>query len=332
MVVVAEPRRAALYVDFDNVFTALAALGQSRALAFAKQPGQWLRWLAEGGDGGGPRRMLIRRCYLNPAGSTAPASGGIPAAGDTSQLPFAQFRAALVRDGFEVVDCPRLTMLKNAADMAMALDILDALAHPTRFEEFLILSGDADFTPLLHRLRAHDRRSLVVAPPNAAKAFMAAADQVLSLDAFAVQPQALRPANPAAAVSGAARPTATAAPHGARAAPAPHDRTAPVAAPIHNAAVPPPRSADPGSAEAQRERLLTVIRHHLTETGEPLHLGALGKHLCALGPWVQAGRYGGAGTLTNLVQGSRDWALEAGPAGGWLFDPARHRRPSSQPT
>jgi hypothetical protein len=306
MVAGAEPRRAALYVDFDNVFTALAALDRDRALAFATEPGQWLRWLTEGGDGGGPRRLLIRRCYLNPAGATAPASGGAPAKGDTTRIPFAVFRGALVRDGMEAVDCPRLAALKNAADMVMALDILDALAHQTRFEEFLILSGDADFTPLLHRLRAHDRRSLVVAPPGAARAFQAAADRVLPLDAFAAQFRAAKPAVRAAA-------------------PPPQ---APRAAPAATAL---PHAADSGSPEAQRARLLAVIRHHLAEAGEPLHLGALGKHLCALGPWVQAGRYGGAGSLTKLVQGSHDWALEAGPAGGWLFDPARHRRPSSQP-
>ena len=31
----------------------------------------------------------------------------------------------------------------------MAVDILDAIAHPTGFEEFIILASDADFTPVL---------------------------------------------------------------------------------------------------------------------------------------------------------------------------------------
>jgi NYN domain len=317
MMAEAGPRRAALYVDFDNIFTALAALDRARAQTFATQPGQWLRWLAEGGDGGGPRRLLIRRCYLNPAGATPPTSGGAPAKGDISQTPFSQFRGALVRDGFEVVDCPRLTTLKNAADMVMALDIVDALAHPTRFEEFLILSGDADFTPLLHRLRAHDRRSLVVAPAGAARAFQAAADRVLPVDAVAAQALTSKPAGPAVASPQPKAPPAAAFP--------PPGTEAPARA---SAAV--PSIIDPGSADAQRARLLALVRQHLAGAREPLHLGSLGKHLCAIcGPWVQASRYGGAGTLTKLVQGSREWVVESGPAGGWLFDPARHKRPSS---
>ena len=35
------------------------------------------------------------------------------------------------------------------------------LTHDTYFDEFIILSGDADFTPVLHRLRAHARRTVI---------------------------------------------------------------------------------------------------------------------------------------------------------------------------
>ena len=36
----------------------------------------------------------------------------------------------------------------------MVMDVRDYLNHGTYFDEFVILSGDADFTPVLHRLRA----------------------------------------------------------------------------------------------------------------------------------------------------------------------------------
>src|SRR3954467_5628343 len=179
------PLRAALYIDFDNVYSSLAAIDEWAAWSFGSEPGRWLSWL-EAGAGGSPRRLLVRRCYLNPAGWAEPEHGGSLAAWlQQPRVYFSRFRPALVRAGIQVVDCPRLSRLKNGADMEMALDILDAVNHPTRFEEFLILSGDSDFTPLLHRLRAHDRRSLVVTHPLSAQAFRASADAVIPSEDFA---------------------------------------------------------------------------------------------------------------------------------------------------
>ena len=51
----------------------------------------------------------------------------------------------------------------------MVLDILDTLTHPTRFDDFVVLSTDADFTPVFMRLREHDRTSaMLVSGPTAA--------------------------------------------------------------------------------------------------------------------------------------------------------------------
>ncbi len=180
------PRRAALYLDFDNLFAGLALRDEAAAWHFAAEPGRWLAWLAEGGDGGGPRRILVRRCYLNPAGWTEPVPGGALAQWlGQPRIFYSRFRADFVRAGFTVIDCPRLARLKNGADILMALDVADALAHPTRFEEFILLSGDSDFTPLLHRLREHDRRSLLVAQDASAQALRAAADVVIGFEEFA---------------------------------------------------------------------------------------------------------------------------------------------------
>ena len=41
----------------------------------------------------------------------------------------------------------------------MVLDIVEALQHPARYEEFMILSADADFSPVLRKVRRHDRRT-----------------------------------------------------------------------------------------------------------------------------------------------------------------------------
>lgn len=294
------PRRAALYVDFDNVFSSLAALDEWAAWSFATEPARWLAWL-ERGAGAGPRRLLVRRCYLNPAGWHEPEPGGSLAAYvQQPRIYFSRFRSDFVRAGLQVVDCPRLARLKNGADMVMALDILDALAHPTRFEEFLILSGDSDFTPLLHRVRAHDRRSLIVTHPLSAQALRAAADAVLGFGEFAEVALAADDAPEPPSAGPAARP-----------APAP-DAT-----------------PDPGDPGAQRAAILALLRRLVAEAEAPLHLPGLGKRIHQLGgAWVRLSRFGGAGTLAKLIEGAEGLALEAGPGGGWLYDPARHARPS----
>lgn len=300
-----EPRRAALYVDFDNVFSSLAALDEWAAWSFGANPARWLDWLAAALPGG-PRRLLVRRCYLNPAGWSEPEPGGTLARWlGQPRIYYSRFRGDFVRAGFTVVDCPRLARLKNAADIVMALDIADALGHPTRFDDFLILSGDSDFTPLLHRLREHDRRILVVTHDASAQAFRAACDVVVPLGDFAE----------AALLPEAAAPAAAA---------------APTAAPSPPMADPTP---DPGEPEAQRAAILAVLRRMVADADAPLHLPALGKRIhIECGAWVRRSRFGGAGTLAKLIEGAGDLVLEAGPGGGWLYDPQRHDRPSlSQP-
>jgi hypothetical protein len=82
-----------------------------------------------------------------------------------------------MRAGFEVIDCPPLTaQLKNGSDIRMAIDVCDYIDHPTRFDEFIILSGDADFTPVLHRLRSHDRRTVIYANEYTAAPYSALCD------------------------------------------------------------------------------------------------------------------------------------------------------------
>ena len=162
--------RAALFVDFDNIYLGLQREDPTAAEQFATDPGQWLRWLQEKlpldyvGEGAGAqtrRKILFRRCYLNPS-------------------QFGRFRPYFTRSAFEVVDCPPLTSGgKTSADIQMVMDILDALGHTTRFEEFIILSGDADFTPVLLRLSKHDRRSAVLAVGPASVAYKAACDLLI---------------------------------------------------------------------------------------------------------------------------------------------------------
>ncbi|GAA2371898.1 NYN domain-containing protein [Dactylosporangium salmoneum] len=167
--------RAAFFLDFDNVFSGLFKLDPEVAVLFATEPGTWLRRLSTTLTPDDPRRWLILRCYLNPAGWVNARDG----AGEPTRLYFSRFRPSFVRAGFEVIDCPRYNATKNAADIRIVVDALDALADEARYEQFVIASGDSDMTPLLQRLRRADRRTMIVSPADAAEAFTAIADQLL---------------------------------------------------------------------------------------------------------------------------------------------------------
>ena len=176
------PVKTAIFIDFDNFHSNLDKMDPRAAERFADDPAGWLEWFrlgrhvarpeASSGDtprveqGAEPRSILLRRCYLNPD-------------------KFRRHRTAFVRAGFTVHDCPPLTTRgKNAADLWMTVDILDAIAHPTRFEEFILLASDADFTPVLLRLREHDRRTTLVNDPLMAAALRVACDVVVPQDRF----------------------------------------------------------------------------------------------------------------------------------------------------
>jgi len=166
--------KSALFVDFDNIYLGLRQLDEDAAEQFAANPAHWLAWLEEGMPGmpeeqvqaSAQRDILIRKCYLNPRD-------------------FQRYRPFFTRSAFSVVDCPSLTSQgKNSADIYMVMDILDTLNHATHFDEFIILSGDSDFMPVLLRLRAYDRRTAILSAGPASAAFIAAADLVISEDVF----------------------------------------------------------------------------------------------------------------------------------------------------
>lgn len=88
-----------------------------------------------------------------------------------------RFRPHLVRAGFEVIDCPALTMRqKSAADIRIVIDVLGALESPVRYDEIIVASSDSDFTPLLLKLRANDRRTTIITAGTLAPAYQAVAD------------------------------------------------------------------------------------------------------------------------------------------------------------
>lgn len=162
-----------MYIDFDNFFGGLIAADPEAAVEVAMNPAIWLAQLTHLHSHEGGRRWLALRCYMNPAGWVAnPRVEG-------ERLYFSRFRPYFVRAGFEVVDCPTLARGKNAGDIRIVIDVMTALQGPARIEEFVLASSDADFTPLLHVVRAHDRLVTMIATGETAMAYEALADRVL---------------------------------------------------------------------------------------------------------------------------------------------------------
>ena len=164
--------KSASFLDFDNVWISLDKEDPRAAKRFATAPSRWLDALASGQLLPAPegheidRAILVRRCYANP-----------------KHLEKLQCRASFTRAGFSVIDCPSLTSSgKNSADIHMVIDMLDTLGHSTHFDEFIVLSADADFTPVLTRIRTHDRRTAVFTNHETAAAFKAVADGMIDLD------------------------------------------------------------------------------------------------------------------------------------------------------
>jgi len=291
-----KPLRAALFLDFDNIFIGLRERDRSAARRFATDPVKWLSWIERGlpGSEGGnmdERRVLVRRCYLNP-------------------VTFHEFRGDFTKAAFTVIDCPPLTTHgKTSADIYMALDILDALDHQTHFDEFLILSGDSDFTPVVLRLRAHDRKTVIVTTEHAAASYKSAADLVIEAEDFMELALAETPGR---ALAAAAAATATPSPE------------------------PPPAASAglPAAAAADRDLKQEVVRHAVRMVADavaPVPLARVASYLQRdLGPnVVSAWARGG---LKNLLEKSVPELRISAGIPGYLYDPTRHATPPETET
>ncbi|NKE48190.1 NYN domain-containing protein [Roseomonas frigidaquae] len=307
--------RAALYVDFDNVFMALLRWDERAAYAFGERPDAWLAWLEGREEDGKPaiRRTLVRRCYLNPGGywdfqPGRPVARYRATKDLRNRTYFSEFRAAFVQAGFDVVDCPPVAWLKNSADMKMALDIREALDHRTRFEEFVLLSGDSDFLPALARLRAHDRRITILAQDTAKAAYLAAADQVVGLDEFAHEGMGNLPI-------------------------AQFSATAVAAAPAARAELPRGESSR-ADLPALRTQALEWVREALARSpAGALRLTDIGQALPRAFPALRHTDYAGAGSLGALIEEAQDrrLSLSGPPARRWVFDAERGTAPEDSP-
>ena len=297
--------KSALFVDFDNVYTQLRALHPAAAERFARQPIEWIRWLIESleipdghHDLAARRRLLVRRCYLNPNW-------------------YQGYRHAFLRAGFEIVDCPPVTAQgKTSTDIHMVLDIIELLQHETRYDEFIVLSADADFTPVLRKLRRYDRRTSVLAIGFPSAAYQASAD--LLIDERLFIEQALGLAMEPGEAGETSRPGAT-------------DLPLPASLPA-GASMPPlptagPDSGQPAGRAATADELVQIARRIETTVQQsplPVAAGPLASRLrqgCA--PLLD--NWNGHGSFKPFFRSlGLDHLVWINGSGGRIADPLRH--------
>ncbi len=269
------PLLSTIFIDYDNIYLSLKRKSDEAAKRFAKDAGLWLREIESGRlitptnglEQAGLRRIVMNRCYGNPV----PRRNASDNSTDMNSFPFV--RHHFLRAGMEAIDCPPLTsQLKNSADIRMVMDVRDLISHDTYFDEFIILSGDADFTPLLHRLRAHARRTVVFANDHTAAPYTAIADGEIreaSLISLLLE---------GAASEASAEPTPAVASAPAAPGPAP-------------------------SLEAVRREILTEVTGWVRSAGQPVPLEALAdRAVRTLGHDRTVGTgWAGAGSFSNLL-------------------------------
>ncbi|WP_018183313.1 NYN domain-containing protein [Kaistia granuli] len=166
------PIKSVLFVDYDSLYMSLRARDPGMARRFALRPGVWLDAIESGllleprGDEAIRRRVLMRRCYADP------------------KL-LGKARSAFTSQGFQIVDCPPLAgRERNSAEIHMVLDTVDALAHQTGFEEFILLSADSDLTPVIFRLRSYNRATTIYTTATTAAGYRAIADSAIDEQAL----------------------------------------------------------------------------------------------------------------------------------------------------
>jgi hypothetical protein len=321
--------KSALFLDFDNVYSGLRKLDPASADRFARQPMRWVQWLLndlpapEHAPEGARRRLLVRRVYLNP------------------QV-YQRYRPAFNHAGFEIIDCPAMTSEgKTSTDIHMVLDMVDLLQHEVHVDEFIVFSADADFTPVLRKLRRWDRRTTVLAVGFPSAAYRASADLLIDQDVFVRDavgrsddevPGRWAPAPALASTANAGLAAALASPSASGPSVASGAAWTSAAAPT---ASPPPASPPSASlpnarlpnAEAVAEglrRVVALVQAEVARADRPVPVARLASQALREHPWL-AEDWHGSGSFRRFLESLPldglvlDWTH----SGGHVLDAAR---------
>ena len=127
--------KSALLIDFDNIVGATNG-------DFGRKIPNWMAWLEDGKfDGDSSRRdFLVKRVYWH-----AQNDG---------------YRPAFEGNGFEAITCRSFVDNKSTADMIIALDALESTYDQKAIQEYVLLTTDTDFVPLVVKLGNRSKQTV----------------------------------------------------------------------------------------------------------------------------------------------------------------------------
>lgn len=129
-----QPEQVAVFFDFENLAIGarrdMPSLGQEAVSAPA------LKLLCQQRGS-----ATIRRAYA-----------------DWGQPQFAPYQEALALNGIDLIQVKRFgVQQKNAADIRMAVDAMEALITHPEISTYILVAGDGDYSPLVQRLREYGK-------------------------------------------------------------------------------------------------------------------------------------------------------------------------------
>ncbi len=212
----------------------------------------------------------VRRCY-----------------GDFSSQQMAGWNKVQSEHGLVPLHSPAYTVGKNSSDIALVIDCMD-LMHTGRFDGFVLVSSDSDFTRLASRIREQGLDVYGIGQQKTPEAFRRVCKRFIFLENIG-------------AVAPAPKPT----PPGQK--PAPAEKPEPVAAA--------PRSTAP-LTEA-RDIILRAM-DAIGQEDEWFALGPLGQYITAASPDFDTRTYGRK-KLSDLVQDLKIFETKRGTANQLLI-------------
>lgn len=161
--------QSALFIDYENI----SQKGLPETVA------NWLAWFEDGefDENKQRRRFIAKRVYWNSSAE--------------------RHREKFEQQGFEVVLCEKFAAMKNGADIRMALDIIETTFTKTSIHEFVLVTSDSDFIPVLQKLGEKLKRTAVLvdeAKPSIYTAYTYHADIIVPARSLSAATRYSRPA------------------------------------------------------------------------------------------------------------------------------------------
>jgi uncharacterized LabA/DUF88 family protein len=102
------------------------------------------------------------------------------------------------RNGVELIDIPQSKMSgKNSADIRMVVDALDLCYAKEHIDQFALLSGDSDFSPVVHKLKENDKRVIGCGVKSStSNLLIASCDEFIYYDDLVRAAERVKPAMP----------------------------------------------------------------------------------------------------------------------------------------